>query len=118
MKVHTQRIGDVIVAQLAGEIDTMDSDGLGEALAEIVAAQPAGLVLDFAQVTYIASVGLSLLLKLAQDMRKAKGKLVIAAVTPAVKTVLDTVHLGAAIPIETTVEAALGRVGVKAAASA
>jgi anti-anti-sigma factor len=115
MKVQTKQIGNVVVAQLDGEIDTVDTEGLGEALAVIVAAKPEGLVLDFAAVRYIASVGLSLLLKLAQDMRKAKGKLVIAAVTPAVKTVLDTVHLGAAIPMAATVEEALQRLGVKAA---
>jgi len=110
MKVNTSRIGNVVVAQLVGEIDTVDADGLGDTLAALVDAQPESLVLDFAAVTYIASVGLSLLLKLARDMRKAKRTLVIAAVTPAVKTVLDTVHLGAAIPIETTVAAALERV--------
>ena len=109
MKVSTQQIGNITVAQLIGEIDTEDSDGLGESLATIVAAQPENLVLDFAGVSYIASMGLSLLLKAAQDLRKTKGKMVIASVTPAVKTVLDTVHLGAAIPIEPTVNAALAR---------
>ena len=108
---------DMVVARLVGEIDTVDSEGLGEQLAVIMNTKPANLVLDFSDVRYIASAGLSLLLKLAQDMRKAKGKLVIAAVPPAVKTVLDTVHLGAAIPIDTTVEAALGRLEVIAATS-
>jgi anti-sigma B factor antagonist len=118
MKVTARQIDNVTVAQLSGEIDTMDTDGLGDSLAAIVAAKPQGLVLDFAGVTYIASMGLSLLLKLAQDVRKARGKLVIAAVTPPVKTVLDAVHLGAAIPIESSVEAALARLAGKAAVSA
>jgi anti-anti-sigma factor len=118
MKVNARQIGNVTVAQLSGEIDTMDTEGLGESLATIVAAKPERLVLDFAGVTYIASMGLSLLLKVAQDVRKARGKLVIASVTPAVKTVLDTVHLGAAIPIESTVEAALARLAGKAAVPA
>ncbi len=110
MKVSTRHAGNVVVAELTGEIDTVDTEGLGEALGAIVAGKPAGLVLDFSGVNYIASMGLSLLLKLAQEMRKSKRPLVIAAVTPPVKTVLDTVHLGAAIPMETTVENALKRV--------
>ena len=118
MKVNAQQIGNVTVAQLSGEIDTLDTEGLGDALAAIVAAKPECLVLDFTGVTYIASIGLSLLLKVAQDVRKARGQLVIAAVTPQVKTVLDTVHLGAAIPIEPTVEAALARLGRQAAGTA
>jgi anti-sigma B factor antagonist len=109
MKVNTRQIGNVTVAELQGEIDTMDTEGLGESLATIVATKPECLVLDFADVTYIASMGLSLLLKSAQDMRKNRGKLAIANVTPAVKTVLETVRLGAAIPIESTVEAAVAR---------
>jgi anti-sigma B factor antagonist len=118
MKVQTRQIGDVVVAQLRGEIDTLDAEGMGEALAGIVADRPEGLVLDFAGVTYIASMGLSLLLKLAQDLRKGGGKLAIAAVTPAVKMVLDAVHMGQAIPIERTVDEALARVGKKAAQTA
>ncbi len=118
MKVETTRMGNVVVARLAGEIDTVDSEGLGEQLAGIVEARPGNLVLDFTEVRYIASVGLSMLLQAAQEMRKAKGKLVIAAVPAAVKTVLDTVHLGAAIPIEATVEGALARLGEKAAMAA
>ena len=118
MKVNAHQIGNVTVAQLTGEIDTLDTEGLGDSLSVIVDAKPERLVLDFAGVTYIASMGLSLLLKLAQDVRKARGKLVIAAATPPVKTVLDTVHLGAAIPIESTVEAALARLGGNAAVPA
>ena len=115
MKITTQKIGHVVVAQLVGEIDMVDSEGLGDALAEIVAAKPQQLVLDMAGVTYVASVGLSLLLRLAQDLRKIQCPLVIAAATPAVQTVLDTVRLGAAIPIDATVEAALGRLTGKVA---
>jgi anti-sigma B factor antagonist len=118
MKVNPRQVGKVMVAELSGEIDTLDSEGMGEALSAITAAKPQGVVLDFSGVTYIASMGLSLLLKLAQDVRKAGGKLVIAAVSPPVKTVLDTVHLGAAIPIESTVEAALARLAGKAAVPA
>jgi anti-sigma B factor antagonist len=109
MKVTTRHAGNVVVAELVGEIDTVDTEGLGEAFGAIVAEKPGGLVLDFSGVNYIASMGLSLLLNLAREMRKAKSPLVIAAVTPAVKTVLDTVHLGAAIPLEATVENALTR---------
>ena len=111
MKVTTTRMGDVLVAHLSGEIDTMDSEGLGEALAAMSEAGTAGVVLDFAGVTYIASMGISMVLKLAQELRKAKSPVVIAGATPAVKTVLEMVHLGSVIPMEATVEAAAGRLG-------
>jgi anti-sigma B factor antagonist len=114
MKVTTRREGDAVVAQLEGEIDTVDSEGLGETLLAIAAEKPGAVVLDFSGVNYIASMGLSILLKMAQEMRKIKSPLVIAAVTPGVKTVLDTVHFGAAVPLELTVEKALERVKKRA----
>ena len=116
MKVETTWHGTTAVARLMGSIDTVDTEGASEVLNEIVSAKPGSLVLDFAGVEYIASMGLSMLLKVAQNMRKAKSPLFIAAATPAVKNILDTVHLGAAIPMVATVEAALERLGAKAAA--
>lgn len=104
MKVTTQKQGQVIIAHLAGEIDTIDTEGLGDTLQEIVAEKPGGVVLDFAQVSYIASVGIGILIKLAQDLRKIKCPVVIANVSPAVRTVLDTVHLTGVIPVVATVE--------------
>ena len=109
MKVQTRTVDSVMIARLAGEIDAFDTEGFGESLDAIVAAKPAVLVLDFEGVNYIASMGLSLLLRVARDMRLNGGALAIAAVTPAVKTVLDTVHLGQAIPVEPSVEAAIKR---------
>jgi anti-sigma B factor antagonist len=109
MKVTTRNEGEVVVAVLVGEIDTVDSEGLGEALGEVMEGKTGGLVLDFSGVKYIASMGLSILLRLAQQMRKAGRPLVIAAVPAGVKTVLDTVHLGAAIPLEETVEKGVER---------
>ena len=111
MKVTTSIVGNVMVARLAGEIDTVDSDDFSGALSSLLAAKPARLVLDFSEVSYIASVGLSLLLKLAQEMRAMGGKVAIAAATPAVSRVLETVHLGSVVPIKPTVESAMGYMG-------
>jgi len=118
MKVETTSVGTITVAHLIGSIDTVDTEGASESLSELVNAKPTGLVLDFARVDYIASMGLSLLLKVAQDMRKNKCAMIIAAATPAVKTILDTVHLGSAIPMVASVDAALERLGAKAPSAA
>jgi anti-sigma B factor antagonist len=118
MNLCTKQVGSAVVAELVGEIDTIDNEGFGNALTTILAAKPASLVLDFSGVRYIASAGISLLLQLARDLRKNGSTLVIASANPAVKTVLDTVHLGAVIPMAATVEEALGRAGVKSAVPA
>ena len=117
MKVQIKHVGQAIVAELSGEIDTVDSEGLADALDEIVSQHPTRLVLDFSQVSYIASMGLSLLLKVAQEMRKTQGQLALVRVKPVVKLVLDTVCMGAVIPIEATLEKALEKMDAKAPAT-
>ena len=115
MKVITKNMGNAVVARLVGEIGMADSEQLRETLDAIVHENPQNLVLDFSEVSYIASVGLTLLLKLTQELRKLKGRLVIAAATPSVLGVLTAVHMGSAMPIRPTVKSALDLVGAECA---
>jgi len=117
MKVHTRQVGEIMVAELTGEIDTIDSEGFADSLAVIMLQKPKAVVLDFSQVSYIASMGVSILVKLARDARAARTAVIIANVSDMVMTVLDTVHMGSIIPIESSVDKALSRLGAKAAAS-
>lgn len=118
MKVQTRVIGQITVAELVGEIDTVDTEGFSGAMEEIIAAHPEALVLDFSQVNYIASMGLSMLLHVARDLRARKCQMVIAGVKPVVRTVLDVVQMGSIIPIETTVAQAVERLEKRLAAHA
>ena len=118
MNVSTKMIGNIAVTHLVGEIDTVDSDDFAGALSTLVAANPASIVLDFSEVTFIASIGLSLLVKLTQQMRMSRGKVMIASVSPAVLKVLETVHMQSIIPIKPSVDAALTSLGVRTATAA
>jgi len=108
MNVTTTWRGKVLVVSLTGELDTIEQDGLSSALEQVVSANAAAVILDCAGVRYIASLGLSILVKLAKDLRQRRVPLRMAAVTPPIRTILDTVQLGALIPIDPTIEDALG----------
>ena len=108
MKVRTRWDKGVLVASLEGEIDTMDSEGMASAMAEISTQKPQAVVLDFGGVKYIASQGIALVIKFAQEVRRGGGQIRIAAVLPAVKTVLDMVNLKVIVPMADSVETAVG----------
>lgn len=114
MQVTTSWRDRVLVAVLTGEIDTFDSEGLGEALEEVARTDAAGVVLDFSGVKYIASMGIGMLVKLAKQVRAHGVHARIAAASPEVRMVLNTVRLGSALPMDATVEEAVGNLaGVK-----
>jgi anti-sigma B factor antagonist len=106
MKVSISWRGRVLVAVLTGEIDTIDSEGLGEALDEVARTDATGVVLDFTGVTYIASMGIGMMLRLAKDLRVRGMRARIAGPSPAARTILDTLRIGSTIPIDATVEEA------------
>lgn len=107
MIVETYWRGDVAIAHLIGEIDTREAEEVWGELRQILAEEPAACVLDLSHTTYIASLGLGILLKFAQETRFRQIRLRLAAVTPAIRIVLDTANLGRILPIDATVADAL-----------
>jgi anti-anti-sigma factor len=107
MIVETNWQGDVAIAHLIGELDTTESEGVWGELRQILGEEPAACVIDMSHTNYIASLGLSILLKFAQEMRFRQIHLRLAAVQPRIRIVLDTANLGRILPIDPTVADAL-----------
>ena len=107
MTVKTTRVGNILVATLTGEIDLLDSDGLSDELFGLADSNAQGVVLDFSGVTYIASVGIGMLLQLTKTLRAAGTPTRLAGATPAIRTILETVRIGAVLPQDDSVEASL-----------
>ncbi len=88
MHLVEERIRDTIVLAPRGRVDSATSPALDERLAGLAGAAPA-LVLDFAGVDYISSIGLRVLLKAAKTAKEAKTRLSIAGLQPHVREVFD-----------------------------
>ena len=88
--------GDIVVAALRGDIDLSNAKMIANSIGEAVPNDAAGVVLDLGAVTYLDSSGVHLVFDLPEGSR--------------ISRVLDLVNVGAVVPIETTVDAALGRV--------
>ena len=80
--------GNKLRVALDGRIDTLTAPQLESELKPLLNGITE-LVLDFAQVAYISSAGLRVLLATQKSMRTAGGSLMITNAVPAVREVFD-----------------------------
>lgn len=100
VQVATQSRGDAAVIALEG---TIDGSSVGEAQAKIMPQLVAGcrLVLDMAQLDYMSSAGLRMLLMIFRQVAGQGGKVALAGLSEEIK---DTMSLTGFLDFFTTAE--------------
>ena len=111
MDLSTSWQGRVLVATLKGELGMKEHAVLEAALVDIAKADATGVVLNFAEVIYIASVGIGMLMKLVKEAKERGMGVRMAGARPAVKMVLEMVRAASVLPMDGTVAEAVERVG-------
>jgi anti-sigma B factor antagonist len=110
MEFSSRRLADVIVAEPAGRIDHPNAQRLEQALAPILdksAAARTPLLLDFAGVDYISSMGLRVLMVAAKQMRAQGARIGVAALQPVVAEIFDIARFGHVLEVFPSVRDAL-----------
>jgi len=98
---------DVYVFALQGEIDFHFSPVLRSMLQVKLKAHCPSLVLDFSEVEFIDSRGIATVIEYYRDCGEYGGKICLAALSPEVKPIIDTVRLDKVMPIFATVPEAV-----------
>jgi stage II sporulation protein AA (anti-sigma F factor antagonist) len=109
METSTTRYDAALVVSPSGRIDSTTCRGLEEQLERALAGGELRIVVDFAQVDYISSAGLRVMLALARRLRDARGSLVLCALPPPVKQVFELAGFVPLFTMEPTRDAALAR---------
>jgi anti-anti-sigma factor len=120
VQITTQTFADTIVVAPAGRIDHRSAAELEAALLPLVgrsAERKAPLVLDFAAVEYISSVGLRVLMIAARQMRAAGAGLSVAALQSVVAEIFGISRFDKVLTVDATLEDALARVSDAALAA-
>lgn len=99
----------------SGRLDAFQSNHLSVAIAEQIDAGHKRLIIDMSGVETISSTGFKMLVSASNRARDMKGDLVLAALTPRVREVLEMIGLDLVFAITETVEKALKRFNVKSA---
>ena len=85
MPFQSRHFGNIAVATPAGRLDHSAAAGFEQALLPLAQdLQVGGLIVDFANVEYISSVGLRVLMIAAKEMRARKARIAAVALQPIV----------------------------------
>jgi anti-sigma B factor antagonist len=119
VQFSSRRLAEVIVAAPVGQIDHPNAEQLKQALTPILdaSAGKSALVLDFAGVEYISSMGLRVLLMAAKQLRAQNARIAVAALQPVVKEIFDIARFNHVLEVFTSVRAALEQISPSALAA-
>lgn len=105
----TELDGPTTCVRLDGRLDAAGADRIGVQFTAAVATGGRPVVVDLGGVSFIASLGIRLLIATARSMASRQQPLVLFGATPLVRGVLDDVALDQIIPLVDTEAQALAR---------
>ena len=120
MEFSSRRLADVVLAVPAGEIDHPNAMQLEQSLAPILSAAVAAktpIVLDFAGVDYISSMGLRVLMAAAKQMRAANAPIAVAGLQPTVAEIFEIARFKFVLQVFPSVRDALAALSAPAVAA-
>ncbi len=120
MQLAIRQIADVVVAMPVGRIDHAAAGLLETQLLPVLeqgTAKQGAVVLDFAAVEYISSVGLRVLMIAAKSMRTQDRLIAIAALQPVVAEIFSISRFDKVLTVFPSVRAALATLSPTALAA-
>jgi anti-sigma B factor antagonist len=92
--------GDAVIVAVRGEIDLQNSPELRTELLDLLTKHaPQRLVINLAQVPYMDSSAIAVLVELLQKVRKTGGRVFLTNLQPRVKGLLEIARLGSIFSI-------------------
>lgn len=115
MEITESQFGDTVILTPVGRVDQTTAPAFQSALLEIVGKRGNAVVVDFASIPYISSVGLRALMIAAKEGKKTNVPLAVAGLTPQVNEVFEISRFNFVVQIFATIEAALAELSDDAA---
>ena len=102
-------MGRVAVVVVSGDVDMLTAPALADAISEAASESPAGVIVDLANVDFLASAGMSVLVAAHEDVTRTAGFGVVAD-GPATSRPKRVVGLDRTIDLYRTLDDALGNI--------
>lgn len=106
VSIPTSAIPDGVILAPKGDVDLSRSPALRQALAEASKAKPKRIVVDLSGVSYMDSSGVATLVEGLQVARRNGTTLVLAALQPRVRSIMEIARLDTVFRITDTALAA------------
>jgi len=110
MEMQYSDIGIIRKIVFVGRLDTAGVDRVETRFGAAVVAAGKNTVVDLSQVTFLASLGIRMLITTARSLSRKRAKLAMYGATPAVMEVIDTTSLDDIIPVTATEDEAIALV--------
>lgn len=120
MQFSSRQFADVVVAAPVGRIDHSAASHLEQSLAPLMVQSSAGntgVVLDFAGVEYISSVGLRILMIASKEMRGRGARIGVAALQPVVAEIFAISRFDSVLDVFPSVRDAVAKFSAPALAA-
>ena len=104
MRLEKQTIGDVLVIQPIGRLDSTSSPELERLLIESLDAGTKRLLFDFSSLDYISSAGLRVVLLAGKRLRPVQGKMALVGMRDVVQEVFEMSGFLSLFAVANTVE--------------
>jgi anti-anti-sigma factor len=112
MEMQHSDIGNVRKIVFAGRLDTAGVDRVETRFGAAVVAAGKNTVVDLSQVTFLASMGIRMLIATARSLSRKSRKMAMFGATPAVMETIDTTALHDIIPVAGSEDEAIAIVSV------
>lgn len=89
MEIRIEQIDDIWILMLKGELDAASSIKFDEAIEKVQAHQPRKILIDFAELTYISSAGLGVILSHLDELEQRKTRLALCSMQARVANVFE-----------------------------
>ncbi len=110
MKLEVHTLDGVLVLHPFGRLDSTSSPELERVLTEQLEAGVSRLLFDFADLDYISSAGLRVVLLAGKRLRAAKGKMALVGMRDVVQEVFEMSGFLALFAVADSIEAGLEKV--------
>jgi anti-sigma B factor antagonist len=107
MNITQQKIGDVVIAKLEGQLNAATVSTADSKLRSLTVIGPAQLIMDLSDVSYMSSAGIRVLQTVLREVRRRAGDVRLAGVQPPVTRTLELVGLVPVLKVYDDVAAAL-----------
>jgi anti-anti-sigma factor len=99
MQMQHSDLGDVRKVTLNGRLDTAGVDLIEIRFGAVIVPAAKNTVVDISEVTFLASMGIRMLIATTRSLSRKGGKLALYNATPAVREVIETTALTDIIPL-------------------
>lgn len=107
MEIQVQETGNAWVVAVAGKLDAVSAGDYEKAVRQLITDGKTRFVIDFAELSYISSAGLRVLLSTAKQLKPIGGVVCFANLQDNVREVFEMTGFSSILGIHPSVDAAL-----------